>query len=248
MRISTGSMALAIVLSLGASGAYAASGLPETSPGLSGQSSGAAPSGDQQQLEKQRREEGVGTSGNLPMQDKGMRPENPPAEPSKSGKVKDEQIMMGSQVPVIEGEVLRIEGEKYTVKDSSGTEVHLVVNQNTRMDCGPGAGAISSFQPREQTATDQPLSQGEQRQGQGDQQGKLQDLSRTNEQPGSDVGKSQNIGATSSAGSQATCAFTAGDKIKAEVSDMGAATMIKKVSSDKTKDMSDKGAGSGSRQ
>jgi hypothetical protein len=237
----------------------AASGLPgETSPGISGQSSTEQPesgqSGDKQGLEKQRRDQGIGTSGDLPMQDKGMRPQNPPADPSKSGRVKDEQIMMGSSIPMVKGEVLRVEGDKYTVKDQAGTEVSLMVNQNTRMDCGPGSGSLSGFQPQQQTATDRPLGQGDQHaqgmQKQG-QEGKLQDLSRTNEQPGTDVGKaikpgeSPDLSASSSA--QGACAFKAGDKIEAEVSDMGAATMIKKVS-DKSKGSDDKGMGGHSQQ
>jgi hypothetical protein len=260
MHIAKGFLTFAIVLSLStvANVANAASGLPgETSPGLSGPATGGQ-SGDQQQLEKQRREQGLGTSGDLPMQDKGMRPENPPADPSKSGQVKDEQIMMGSTVPAVKGEVIRVEGEKYTVKDQAGTEISLLVNQNTRMDCGQGTASMSGFQPREQTATDRPLGQGDQSQARGEQkqEGNLQDLSRTNEQPGSDVGKatgagksadagkSRDLSAGSSSGTQAACAFKPGDKIEAEVSDMGAATMIKKVSdksSDKGKGSDDKG-------
>jgi len=76
-------------------------------------------------------------------------------------------------------------------------------------------------------------------------------LSRTNEQPGSDVGKAIKPGESpdlsASSGSQAACAFKAGDKIEAEVSDMGAATMIKKVS-DKSKSSDDKGIGGRSQQ
>ena len=244
MHIVKAFMAFAILLSF-STVTNAASGLPgETSPGMSGQSATGGQSGDQQQLEKQRRDQGIGTSGDLPVQDKGMRPENPPADPGKSGRVKDEQIMMGSAVPTVKGEVLKIEGDKYTVKDQAGTEVSLLVNQNTRMDCGQGTGSLSGFQPREQTTTDRPLDQGDQRQAQGTQkqgqEGKLQDLSKTSEQPGSEVGKATDAGKTASSSSQAGCAFKPGDKIEAEVSDMGAATMIKKVS-DKGSD--DKGMG-----
>jgi len=255
MHIAKGLMTFAVVLSFSAV-TNAASGLPgETSSGMSGQSATGGQSGDQQGLEKQRRDQGIGTSGDLPMQDKGMRPENPPADPSKSGRVKDEQVMMGSAIPMVKGEVLRVEGDKYTVKDQTGSEVSLTVNQNTRMDCGQGAGSLSGFQPREQTATDRPLGQGDQRQARGEQkqsqEGKLQDLSRTNEQPGSDVGKAIKPGESpdlsASSGSQAACAFKAGDKIEAEVSDMGAATMIKKVS-DKSKSSDDKGIGGRSQQ
>jgi hypothetical protein len=253
MHIAKGLMTFAVVLSF-STVTNAASGLPgETSPGVSGPPATGGQSGDQQQLEKQRREKGIGTSGDLPKQDKGIRPESPPADPSKSGRVKDEQIMMGSALPVVKGEVIRVEGDKYTVKDQAGTEASLIVNQNTRMDCGPGTGSLTGFQPREQTATDRPLGQGDQSQGRGEQkqgqEGKLQDLSRTNEQPGSDVGKATDAGKSADAGksSSAACAFKPGDKIEAEVSDMGAATMIKKVS-DKSKGAEDKGMGERSPQ
>jgi len=242
MHKAKGLLTLAALLSFSAV-TYAASGLPgDTSSGMTGQSATGGQSADQKQLEKQRRDQGIGTSGDLPMQDKGVRPENPPADPSKTGRVKDEQIMLGSANPTVKGEVLRIEGDKYTVKDQAGTEVSLIVNQNTRMDCGQG-GSLSNFQPKEQTATDRPIGQGDQLQGRSEQkqkeEGKLQDLSRTNEQPGSDVGKS--TGAASSS-SQAACAFKPGDKIEAEVSDMGAATMIK-AASDKSKGSDGKGIG-----
>ena len=242
MDIAKGLMTFAVLLSFSAV-TNAASGLPgDTSSEKAGQSATGGQSGDQQQLEKQRRDQGIGTSGDLPMQDKGVRPENPPADPSKSGRVKDEQIMLGSASPMVKGEVLRVDGDKYTVKDQAGTEVSLIVNQNTRMDCGQG-GSLSSFQPREQTATDRPLSQGDQSQGRSEQkqgqEGKLQDLSRTNEQPGSDVGKATGAGTAAGSSSQAACAFKPGDKIEAEVSDMGAATMIKAVSA-KSKGSDDK--------
>jgi hypothetical protein len=229
--------AMAFVIGVGGLG-YAASGLPgETGstdqPQGSGQLQGQP--GDQQQLEKQRRQEGIGTSGNLDIQDKGIRPANPPADPSKSEKVKDEQVMLGSAQPVIRGEVLRVDGDKYTVKDPTGKEVHLVVNQNTRMDCGPG-DALTSFNPKDQSASDSPS--GQQPQG----QEKLQDLARTQQQPGSEVGATQR-GSASSGGGPAVCAFKPGDKIEAEVSDMGAATMIKKVSKDMSKGAPEKGTG-----
>ncbi len=245
MHIVKGLMAFAVLLSF-STVTNAASGLPgDTSSGMSGQSATGGQSGDQQQFEKQRRDQGIGTSGDLPMQDKGVRPENPPADPSKSGRVKDEQIMLGSAIPMVKGEVLKVEGDKYTVKDQTGTEVSLMVNQNTRMDCGQGTGSLSGFQPREQTATDRPLGQGDQLQKQ-NKEGKVQDLSRTNEQPGSEVGKAIKPGESpdlsASSSSQGACAFKPGDKIEAEVSDMGAATMIKKVS-DKSKGSDDKGMG-----
>jgi hypothetical protein len=41
---------------------------------------------------------------------------------------------------VVRGEVLRIEGEYYVVKDATGSEVSLRVNNDTRMDTIPKLG------------------------------------------------------------------------------------------------------------
>jgi hypothetical protein len=40
----------------------------------------------------------------------------------------------------VQGEVLRIEGEFYVVKEASGKEVRLHVNKDTRLDGAPKAG------------------------------------------------------------------------------------------------------------
>ncbi len=41
---------------------------------------------------------------------------------------------------IVQGEVLRIEGEFYVVKDAEGKEVRLHVNKDTRLDGTPKAG------------------------------------------------------------------------------------------------------------
>jgi len=132
-----------------------------------------------------------------------------PVGASASGRVKDQQVTLGGAKQAIRGEVLKVQGEQYWIKDHHGNEVLFVVNQNTRMLCGSEAGAFSGLLP-DPSASDKPGAKGP------------QDLSGTNEQKGSQVGPG-----TKSAGSGATCAFKAGDKIEAEISDMGAATFIK---------------------
>jgi len=48
----------------------------------------------------------------------------------------DEQVTLGGAKQAIRGEVLKVDGQNYVVKDGHGNEVRLAVNQNTRMFCG----------------------------------------------------------------------------------------------------------------
>jgi len=129
--------------------------------------------------------------------------------------VKDEQVSLGGAKQAVRGEVLRIEGENnYVIKDGHGNEVRLSVNQNTRMSCGSEMTG-SSLLPAP-SASDKP--------GAKDQP---QDLAKTAEQQGSEVGPG-----TKGAQQQATtnqCKFKPGEIIEAEISDMGAATFIKQA-------------------
>ena len=132
-----------------------------------------------------------------------------PVGPAATGRVKDEQVLGGAK-QAVRGEVLKVEGERYVIKDHHGSEVRFVVNQNTRMWCGPEAGSSSDLLP-EPSASDKPGAKGQ-----------PQDQNATNEQKGSQVGPG-----TKPSGTSAGCAFKTGDKIEAEISDMGAATFIK---------------------
>lgn len=133
-----------------------------------------------------------------------------PVGASVSDRVKDENVSLGGAKQAVRGEVMKIEGEQYSIKDHHGSEVRFVVNQNTRMWCGTETSAFSSLLP-DPSASDKPGAKGP------------QDLSGTNEQKGSEVGP----GTKSSAERGADCVFKTGDKIEAEISDMGAATFVK---------------------
>ena len=132
--------------------------------------------------------------------------------------VKDEQVTLGGAKQAVRGEVLRIEGENnYVIKDGHGNEVRLAVNQNTRMFCGSEMTG-SSLLPAP-SASDK-----------SDTKGQPQDLARTAEQQGSEVGpgtKPSKDKDKSAAASE--CAFKKGDMIEAEISDMGTATFIKQA-------------------
>jgi hypothetical protein len=128
--------------------------------------------------------------------------------------VKDEQVTLGGAKQAIRGEVLKVDGQTYVVKDAHGNEVRLAVNQNTRMLCGAQTG--SSLLPAP-SASDKPEGKGQ-----------PQDLARTAEQQGSEVGPGTKPQARDSQAS-AQCQFKPGEMIEAEVSDMGAATFIKQA-------------------
>jgi hypothetical protein len=149
---------------------------------------------------------------------------------SSEGIVKDDQVTLGGAKQAVRGEVLKVDGENYVIKDGHGNEVRLAVNQNTRMFCGAQTG--SSLLP-EPSASDKPGAQGQ-----------LQDLSRTNEQQGSEVGPGTKSGGSKDSSKQSSmrqdssrqdkqvssqCKFKPGEIIEAEISDMGAATFIKQA-------------------
>ncbi|HEV8243353.1 MAG TPA: hypothetical protein VGQ07_05125 [Nitrospirales bacterium] len=134
-----------------------------------------------------------------------------PVNPAIGDRVKDEDVTLGGAKQAVRGEVVKVEGKNYVIRDHHGSEVRVVINQNTRMWCGPETGSISGLLP-EPSASDKP-----------DATGQPQDQAGTAQQKDSDVGP----GTKSSAGARMDCVFKAGDKIEAEVSDMGVATFIK---------------------
>lgn len=126
--------------------------------------------------------------------------------------IKDSQVTLSGARQAVRGEVLKLESNQYLIKDGHGNEIRLPFNQNTRMLCGAEKGT-GNLLPSP-SASDMPGSKGQ-----------PQDLGRTSEQPGTDVGpgtrpptKDSNI---------AQCNFKTGELIEAEMSDMGVATFIK---------------------
>jgi uncharacterized protein YdeI (BOF family) len=129
--------------------------------------------------------------------------------------VKDSQVTLGGAKQVVRGEVLQIDGDKYLIRDGHGNEVRLAVNQNTRMTCSGDMGSVSGLLPVP-SASDKPGTSGQ-----------PQDLSRTAEQQGTEVGPG-----TRRPGSDTRVAgqcFKPGELIEAEISDMGVATFVKQA-------------------
>jgi len=134
-----------------------------------------------------------------------------PVGASASAAVKDENVTLSGARQAVRGEVTKVDGQQYAIKDHHGNDVRFIVNQNTRMWCGADSGSMSGLLP-DPSASDK-----------AGQKGSPQDLSDTNKQQGSEVGP----GTKSSSAKGQDCIFKTGDKIEAEISDMGAATFIK---------------------
>ncbi len=58
----------------------------------------------------------------------------------------DAQVTLGGARPYIEGQVLKVQGDDYLIRDFSGSEIHVRVNKDTNMDCATpgGQGATMS--------------------------------------------------------------------------------------------------------
>lgn len=132
-----------------------------------------------------------------------------PVGAAASGRVKDENVTLSGARQAVRGEVTKVKGDQYAIKDHHGNDVRFIVNQNTRMWCGAESGSMTGLLP-DPSASDKT-----------GQKGSPQDLSDTNKQQGSEVGP----GTKSSAAKAQDCVFKTGDKIEAEISDMGAATL-----------------------
>lgn len=220
---------------------------------------------DQQSSEKSNQPSAFGRSGNQgegftedqTIKGKGRSPESSPRQ--------DAQINVGGARPVVEGEILKAQGDDYIIKDKSGSEVRLRVNKDTNMDCAKRAdqgGTISTGRqgneqqeiPPTSHMQDQ-MSRGQQSSRQsGTQQGQMdvaqsrQDSSRqpssdtTNDRIGdqsgtqsrSSMGKDSGgdvaRGSGFTVGQKGRCSFNTGDKVKAEVTDLGTVTYIRYLS------------------
>ncbi len=122
--MSIGAM-LALAGSLGSGVVFAAS--DRQSSGSGDQSSGFGRAGNQ----------GEGFNEDQTIKGKGRNPESTSRQ--------DAQITLGGARPVVEGQVLNVQGDDYMIKDASGSEVRLRVNKDTNMDCATGSGQGTSM-------------------------------------------------------------------------------------------------------
>jgi hypothetical protein len=120
----------------------------------------------------------------------------------------------GAKSPVL-GRILRIEGDYYFVKEEeSGDEVRLLVNKDTNMDCG-AAQSVRGGQPDQINSERHP------------------DPAKGATRKQRTQGQRKDGTAIGSGFKTAGCVFREGDRIKAEVSDLGTVTTLKGMTAGK---------------
>jgi uncharacterized protein YdeI (BOF family) len=237
---------LALTGSLGTGVSYGA----EEKPALGG-------SGNQPSAFGRVGNQGEGFNEDQAIKGHGQRPESTPGQ--------DAQITLGGARPVVEGPILKVQGDDYIIRDSSGSEVRVRVNKDTNMDCGSSSGQAATMSTGRQaddqreippTAHMQESMSGSQSGGQqsgrsqedmgkdivqkqrqdkkqqgsagervGDQSG-TQSRSAMGKDSGGDIAR----GSGFTIGQKGSCTFKAGDKVRAEVSDLGTVLYVKYLS------------------
>ena len=201
--------------------------------------------------------QGEGFTEDQAVKGRGQRPESTPGQ--------DAQITLGGARPVVEGPIMKVQGDDYIIRDSSGTEVRVRVNKDTDMDCASGTGQASTMSTGRQaddqreippTSHMQESTSGGQSSGQQSgrsqeqigkdivqKQGQTQQQSSAGGERVADQSGTQSRSATGRAsggdiargsgftiGQKGSCAFKVGDKVRAEVSDLGTVLYVKYLS------------------
>jgi len=168
--------------------------------------SGADPTKSQERFEQQMGKEGnqmgVPEPGTVQDQESTKKKRNPDK--------KDVPELGGITPYFVEGEVLKIDGENYTIQDAKSGEIRLIVNQHTNLDCAkaPGdAAKDADTMTSDRVPSEKQAPQASERQR---EQGQRQD--ETARGAGFKIGE---------------CSFHKGDRVKAEVDDRGHATTLK---------------------
>jgi len=137
---------------------------------------------------------------------------NKQRNPDKSQKAdQNAQVTLGGAKSVVSGEIWKIEGEYYFIKDDEdGGEVRLLVNQDANLDCSSAPSAATGITSPKAAPERQPGEATTETSGRQKEQGQKKDETA--------VGSGFSIG---------TCSFKPGDRIRAEVDDMGRVTTLK---------------------
>lgn len=137
---------------------------------------------------------------------------NKQRNPDKDQKAdQNAQVTLGGAKSVVFGEIRKIEGEHYFIKDDEdGGEVRLLVNQDANLDCSAAPSAVAS--------TTSPKDASEQQSGEATTETSGRQKEQGQKKDETAVGSGFSIGA---------CSFKPGDRIKAEVDDMGRVTTLK---------------------
>jgi hypothetical protein len=166
---------------------------------------------DQQRLSQQMGPEGnalgvpePGTASDI--EDTRKQPDPAQMHPPEANR----QITLGGSQYFVEGEVLKIEDQHYFIKKAdSGEQVSLIVNQDTNLDCAaaPAEGSSSETMTSERASSREQAPMASSKQI---EQGQRKD--ETARGAGFRIGD---------------CRFSPGDRVKAEVDDMGRVTTLK---------------------
>jgi hypothetical protein len=125
------------------------------------------------------------------------------------------QVTLGGAQSFVEGEIWRIDGQTFEIRKTDGGErVQLLVNHDTNLDCATAPGASEKNQG-EQIARDQIPSNKQSPSTSGAQIAQGQRSNETARGAGFRIGQ---------------CNFHPGDRVKAEVDDMGRVTTLKYLS------------------
>jgi hypothetical protein len=167
----------------------------------------AGQSSDQSRIERQTgqsNEMGMPTPGSVQDQEPTRKHRKPERDSTHE---KRSQATLSSAKYFVYGDVLRIDGDNYFVRDNdSGDEVRLIVNTDTNLDCSAKPGTQEGMTSGGKRQHEEGVSDRQRAQG--------QRKDETASGSGFAVGK---------------CNFQAGDKVKAEVSDVGTVTTLKFV-------------------
>jgi sporulation protein YlmC with PRC-barrel domain len=139
-------------------------------------------------------------------------------DPSKHQRAdQNAQVTLGGAKYVVYGGIRNIQGDYYFINDEeSGDEVRLLVNNDTNLDCSAAESSTRNGSLSQVVATDR-LS-AEQHGGEASDRQKEQGQNKDE----TAVGSGFRIG---------TCSFRPGDRIKAEVDDMGRVTTLRSMPS-----------------
>jgi hypothetical protein len=152
----------------------------------------------------------------------------------------DTQISLGGARPVVEGAILKIQGEQYLIQDVSGSQALVRVNKDTDMACGTGSGqggTVSTGRQTDEQREIAPTAHMGEHQGKSKEshQGKQPSRERIGDQSGTqsrsalgkDSGGDLAQGSGFTVGPKGGCTFKVGDRVRAEVSDLGTVLYIR---------------------
>lgn len=172
----------------------------------------ADPKSDQERFTRQiGSETGVPEPGSVSDQETTKKQRDPAKD---QGADQNAQVTMGGAKNFVSGEIRKIQGNRYIFinEEESRDEVRLLVNNDTNLDCSAAEAQTQGASVSEVIATD--------RQSAG--QEALEASDRQKEQ-----GQKKNETAVGSGFRIGICSFKPGDRIKAEVDDMGRVTTLR---------------------